>query len=166
MNSTYQLAKRFREVILNGTWVANTNYKHQLTDLNWEIATAKFHSLNTIAVLAQHIHYYINGIKNVFEGGSLNIKDKYSFDFLPIQSQSEWENFLSKFWKDSEEFALLVEQLPEEKLKELFVEEKYGTFQRNIDGMIEHSYYHLGQIVLIKKLLMQMTKTHATHDAS
>ncbi|MBD0333407.1 MAG: DUF1572 family protein [Chitinophagaceae bacterium] len=154
MKSAYEIAKRFREVILNGTWVANTNYKRQLTDLNWKIATAKFNSLNTIAVLAQHIHYYINGIKNVFKGGSLDIKDKYSFDFPPIQSQSEWEEFLTKFFNDAEEFASLIEQMPEEKLKEVFVDEKYGTFQRNIDGMIEHSYYHLGQIVLLKKILV------------
>jgi hypothetical protein len=154
MNSTYQIAKRFREVILNGTWVANTNYKHQLTDLNWEIATTKFNSLNTIALLTQHIHYYINGIKNVFKGGSLDIKDKYSFDFPPIQSQTEWEAFLTKFWNDAEEFATLIEQMPEGNLREVFVDEKYGTYQRNIDAMIEHSYYHLGQIVLIKKILL------------
>jgi uncharacterized damage-inducible protein DinB len=153
MGITYQLAKRFREVILNGTWVANTNYRHQLTGLNWEIATTKFNSLNTIATLAQHIHYYIVGLRNVFKGGSLDIKDKYSFDFPPIQSQHEWESFLTKFWNDAEEFASLIEQMPEEKLQEVFVDEKYGTYKRNIDGMIEHSYYHLGQIVLIKKIL-------------
>lgn len=158
MKSVYEIAKRFREVILNGTWVANTNYKHQLTDLNWEIAITKFNSLNTIAVLAQHIHYYINGVKNVFKGGSLDIKDKYSFDFLPIQSQNEWEIFLTKFWNDAEEFASLIEGMSEEKLKEVFVDEKYGTYHRNIDGIIEHGYYHLGQIVLIKKILLNEKK--------
>jgi uncharacterized damage-inducible protein DinB len=154
MKSTYQIAKRFREVILNGTWIANTNYKHQLTGLSWELATTKLHSLNTIALLAQHIHYYIKGIKNVLAGGNLDIKDKYSFDFVPFQSQQEWEAFLTQFWNDAEEFASLIEQMPEEKLKEVFIEEKYGTYQRNIEGMIEHSYYHLGQIVLIKKMLL------------
>ena len=153
MKTTFEIAKRFREVILNGTWVANTNYKHQLTGLDWKIATAKFQSLNTIAVLAQHIHYYINGVKNVFKGGSLDIKDKYSFDFPPMHSQDDWENFLTRFWNDAEEFASLIEQMPEEKLNEKFVDEKYGTYQRNIDGMIEHSYYHLGQIVLLKKMV-------------
>ena len=153
MKNTFEIAKRFREVILNGTWVANTNYKHQLTGLDWKIATAKFQSLNTIAILAQHIHYYINGVKNVFKGGSLDIKDKYSFDFPPMHSQDDWENFLTRFWNDAEEFASLIEQMPEEKLNEKFVDEKYGTYQRNIDGMIEHSYYHLGQIVLLKKMV-------------
>lgn len=151
MNHAHQLARRFREVILNGTWIANTNYKHQLTNLGWETATAQMDSLNSIAVLARHIHYYINGVKNVFKGGRLDIKDKYSFDFSPLQSQEEWESFLTQFWNDSEEFALLVEQMPQERLDDVFVEEKYGTYQRNIEGMIEHSYYHLRQIVLLRK---------------
>ncbi|HLV51381.1 MAG TPA: hypothetical protein VKY44_05440 [Flavobacterium sp.] len=152
---TYQIAHRFREVILNGTWIANTNYKDQLSGLYWEIATKKINSLNTIAVLAQHIHYYILGILNVFNGGTLDIKDKYSFDFPPIQSQNQWEEFLNKFWNDTERFAVFVEQMPEEKLNDVFVDEKYGTYRKNIESMIEHSYYHLGQIVLIKKLLLQ-----------
>ena len=150
--NTYQLSKRFREVLLDGTWVANTNYKDQLAGMEWEIATAKIHSLNTIAVLAQHIHYYIQGINNVFNGGTLDISDKFSFDFPEIRSQQQWDNFLLRFWDDSEQFAARVEQLSEEQLSQAFTDEKYGNYQRNIDAMIEHAYYHLGQIVLIAKL--------------
>ncbi|MFY0482273.1 DUF1572 domain-containing protein [Flavobacterium sp. PLA-1-15] len=154
MKKTNIIANRFREVILNGTWIANTNYKDQLANMDWETATTQIASLNTIAVLAQHIHYYINGINNVFEGGTLDIKDMFSFDFPPIASQGEWEDFLNRFWNDSEAFAEWIEQMEEEKLDENFVDEKYGTYLRNIDAMIEHSYYHLGQIVLIKKMVL------------
>jgi len=153
MKSTTAIAKRFREVILDGTWIANTNFKHQLSDLDWQLATTKIKNLNTIAVLAQHIHYYINGVKNVLKGGSLDIKDQFSFDFEPIRSQEEWDTFLTHFWNDAEEFASLIDQMPEKKLSAVFVNEKYGTYERNIDGMIEHSYYHLGQIVLLRKML-------------
>jgi uncharacterized damage-inducible protein DinB len=153
MKNKNQLAQRFREVLLNGTWIANTNYKNQLSNLSWEKAVTPFGSLNSIAILAQHIHYYIQGINNVFNGGTLDIRDKYSFDFAPIASQEAWDAFLTKFWNDAEAFAQFIEQMPDETLNAVFVDAKYGTFQRNIDGMIEHSYYHLGQIVLIKKLL-------------
>lgn len=158
MNKSQAIANRFREVTLNGTWIANTNFKHQLANLNWEIATTKYGSLNSIALLAQHIHYYINGIKNVFLGGDLEIKDKFSFDFKPMESQLEWEVFLNTFWQDSEEFASLIEQMAETKLDEVFIDAKYGSYQRNIDAMIEHSYYHLGQIVLINKLINEYTQ--------
>ncbi|WP_370476503.1 DUF1572 family protein [Tamlana flava] len=154
MKQTEQLANRLRQVILNGTWIANTNFKHQLKDLEWKMATTRVESLNSIAVLAQHIHYYISGVKNVFINGELNIRDKYSFDFTPIESESGWETFLSRFWNDTEQLADLIEKISEELLNQDFVNKKYGTYHRNIDGLIGHSYYHLGQIVMIKKIIL------------
>ncbi|WP_288444215.1 DUF1572 domain-containing protein [uncultured Chryseobacterium sp.] len=153
MSSVSQLAKRFREVLLDGFWIANTNFKDQLSEVSWEQAVTKVDALNTIAMLTFHIDYYIAGIVNVFEGGDLEIKDKFSFDIPSIESQQQWEALLSKLWTDSERFAALLEQMPDSQLDEVFVDEKYGTYRRNIDGMIEHCYYHLGQITLIKKLL-------------
>ncbi|RBQ03329.1 DUF1572 family protein [Pedobacter miscanthi] len=50
-------------------------------------------------------------------------------------------------------FADAVEKMPDEKFDEVFVNEKYGSYLRNIEAVIEHSYYHLGQIVLIRKLI-------------
>ncbi|MCX8533485.1 DUF1572 family protein [Chryseobacterium luquanense] len=153
MSTPSQLAKRFREVLLDGKWIANTNFKDQLSDVTWQHANTKIANLNTIAMLTFHIDYYIAGILNVFEGGNLEIRDQFSFDLPPIESQQQWEALLNKLWNDSEKFANLLEQLPDSKLDEVFVDEKYGTYLRNIDGMIEHAYYHLGQIVLIKKIM-------------
>ncbi|KXH83672.1 hypothetical protein [Chryseobacterium kwangjuense] len=153
MSSASQLAKRFREVLLDGLWIANTNFKDQLSNVTWEQAVSKIEPLNTIAMLTYHIDYYIAGVVNVLEGGALEIKDKFSFDLPPIESREQWESLRNKLWADSEKFASLVELLPDDGLDEIFVDEKYGTYQRNIDGMIEHAYYHLGQITLIKKLL-------------
>ncbi|MFL9834183.1 DUF1572 domain-containing protein [Chryseobacterium terrae] len=154
MSTTSQLAKRFREVLLDGKWIANTNFKEQLSDITWEQATTKIDSLNTIAMLTFHIDYYIAGLVNVFEGGDLEIRDKYSFDLPVIDSQEQWAAILGKLWKDSERFATLLEQMPDSKMNEVFVDEKYGTYLRNINGMIEHCYYHLGQITLIKKMIL------------
>ncbi|AZA78800.1 DUF1572 domain-containing protein [Chryseobacterium sp. G0186] len=153
MSSVSELSKRFREVLLDGRWIANTNFKDQLSDVTLEQALMKVGSLNTIAMLTFHIHYYIAGIVNVFEGGNLEIKDQFSFDLPPIESQEQWADLLLTLWTDAERFAVLLEQMPDSKLDEVFVDEKYGTYRRNIDGMIEHAYYHLGQVTLIKKML-------------
>jgi len=61
---------------------------------------------------------------------------------------------LDKTWKDAENFAGLIEHLPERTLEETFWDEKYGNYYRNIHGIIEHTHYHLGQIVLLKKILL------------
>ncbi|GGX22098.1 DinB family protein [Aquimarina muelleri] len=155
MKRTEQIANRFREVILNGVWIANTNYKDQLTSITWHQATTKIESLNTIAALTFHINYYIAGILNVFEGGALEIRDKYSFDLPPITSQKDWEELINTMWNNAQKFANSIEDMPDEDLDKIFVDKKYGTYQRNIEAMIEHSYYHLGQITLIKKMILQ-----------
>ncbi len=154
MNLASQIANQFREVQLNGTWIS-TNFKAQLSDVDWKMATAKIGSLNTIAALTFHINYYVAGVLKVFEGGSLDIRDKYSFDVPPIESEADWEKLKNKFYSDAEKFGNFVEQMPDKKLQEAFVDEKYGNYFRNIIGMNEHSYYHLGQIVLIKKMLRE-----------
>lgn len=148
-----QLANRLREVILNGTWIANTNLKDQLEDIDWKIVNKEIQSLNSISNLARHIHYYIAGVKQALTKGTLEIKDAYSFDFSPIRSQKEWKTFQNKFWEDTEKLTSRVEKMSEAELNQNFVDKKYGNCLRNINGLIEHSYYHLGQIVLIKKML-------------
>lgn len=153
MTMAKQLANRLREVILNGTWVANTNFRDQLNDLDWSLAIKTVGSTNSISILAQHVHYYLHGIKNVWINGKLEIRDKYSFDFPPMASQTQWLAFQEKFWKDTEELAQCMEEMTDEQLNENFVDEKYGSYLFNMNGMIEHCYYHLGQIVLLKKML-------------
>ncbi len=158
MTRSEALAKRLREVFLNGRWIANTNFKEQLLSISWLQAIQKTGSLNTVAALTFHINYYLHGMLKVFNGGPLEIRDAYSFDLPPIKSEKEWEQLVTTFLLNAENFALKVEQMADEKLDELFADEKYGTCLRNIEGVIEHSYYHLGQISLLKKLITETGK--------
>ena len=153
MSLINQTAIRFREVILSGRWIANTNFYDQLKDINLQQATTRIGDLNTIAMLTFHIDYYIAGILQVFEGGTLDIRDKYSYDMPELKDEHKWEEMKQKLWENAEKFAQHIEEMTKEELHGVFVDEKYGNYLRNIDAMIEHSYYHLGQIVLLKKLI-------------
>ena len=149
------LANRLREVLLNGRWIANTNYKEQLLSVDWQRAIQKVDNLNTIAALTYHINYYLAGLLSAFENGKLEISDKYSFDLPQIKSETDWNNLVTDFLSNSEKFSAKVEQMDDSVFDQPFIDEKYGTFLRNIEGVIEHSYYHLGQISLINKLISQ-----------
>ena len=149
------IANRLREVLLNGKWIANTNFKEQILSVNWEQAIQKVGNLNTIALLTFHINYYLDGLLNVFNGGRLEIKDKYSFDLPEIKSEKDWNKLVNDFLVNSEIFANQVEHMEESMLDQPFADEKYGSYLRNIEGVIEHSYYHLGQVSLIRKMIVQ-----------
>lgn len=145
------LANRLKEVFTEGQWVLGTNFKAQLLDLNCNQATQKIDDFNTIADLTFHIDYYLAGVAKVLKGGKLDIHDKYSFDYPPVTSEQAWKKLVDQFCHDAEEVIDLVGKMSDDKLLSDFADARYGTYIRNIDAMIEHSYYHLGQIILLKK---------------
>ena len=152
MNFTKQIAKHFRDVHFGGNWTSS-NLKETLEGVTWQQAATKVYSLNSIAALVYHMNYYVSAVLKVLQGAPLDASDKYSFNHPAILSQEDWDALLNKTWTDAENFASLLELLPEAKLGEIFADEKYGNYYRNIHGIIEHIHYHLGQIVLIKKIL-------------
>lgn len=157
MNLSEQIAKHFRDVHFGGNWTS-VNLKDSLADLTWQQATTQVYSLNTIAALVYHINYYVSAVLKVLQGEPLNAHDKYSFDLPPIKSQEDWQKLLDKTWTEAKHFANLIEQLPESKLAEDLSDKKYGNYYRNLHGIIEHTHYHLGQIVLIKKIILGRDK--------
>lgn len=160
MNLTVQIARHFRELHFGGNWTSSS-LKDNLAGVTWQQATTKVDSFHTIAALVYHINYYVSAVSKVLQGASLDAHDKYSFDLPPIRSQEDWEKLLDKTWSDADNLASLIEQLPESELWENMADEKYGNYYRNLHGIIEHGHYHLGQIVLIKKMLL-----HADENAS
>lgn len=154
MNLPQHLARHFKESYFGKNWTWS-HLKEHLDTVTWEQATIQVYSLNSIAKLANHINYYVLGQTKVLEGKPLDSKDEYSWYHPPIESQEDWDNFRNQIYKDGEHLAGLIRQLSEESLWEIFVDPKYGTYIRNIQGMTEHTFYHLGQIVLIKKILEQ-----------
>lgn len=131
------------------------NLRDTLSDVTWQQATTELPGFNTIAKLTYHIHYFVSVALKVLQGGPLEGNDKLSFDCPPIRSDEDWQSLLNKCWVEAEAFAGLLEQMPEPRLWEFFTNEKYGTYYRNMHGIIEHSHYHLGQIAIIKKLLVK-----------
>jgi hypothetical protein len=155
MNTSTQIAKHLREVFFGGNWTYS-NVKDNLAGLTYIQANTQVHNLNTIAMLTFHIGYYVTAIIKVLEGGPLEAHDKYSFKLPPIQSQQEWDRLVDNLFAEVETLAKLVEQLPEEKWEEPFDTGKYGTYYRNLHGLIEHTHYHLGQIALVRKMVMEL----------
>lgn len=154
MTRSQCLSKRLQEVFIDGQWIANTNYKAQLEQINYSQATTKIGELNTIALLTFHINYYLEGLIHVFNGGPLTISDRHSFTMPAMETQEAWHLLKNDLFKNAGIFIKQVAALEDSALEAVFVKEHYGSFERNIEAVIEHSYYHLGQISLIKKIIL------------
>jgi hypothetical protein len=154
MNVTPQIAKLAKDSYYGENWT-DVSLQQTLAGVTWKQATTSIYDLNTIAALVYHINYFVTAVSKVLAGGPLDASDTLSFDHLPIQSEEDWLALVQGVSQDIEQFAGLIAALPDSALDKVFVEEKYGNYYRNLHGVIEHLYYHMGQIVLLKKILSQ-----------
>jgi len=153
MPRTQDLSDRLRELFLTGKWVANTNYQALLSEVSWLQARSVYSNLNSIAQLTYHVNYYLDGLLRAFDSGVLDISDRYNFDLPPIESEMDWEFLRASLLANANRFAEKVASMEDSWLEGPFIDPRYGTVLRNVEGVLEHSYYHLGQMRLIKKLL-------------
>ena len=147
------LSNQIQNIFISGDWATATCYRTILKDVDWIEANTSTKDLNSIALLIFHVNYYMEGILVVFKGGNLAIHDQYSFDMKPISNGDDWEALKSDFFRNAKDFSSAVASMNDSALKASFDDAKYGNFQKNIEGMITHSVYHLGQLALIKKNL-------------
>ena len=155
MNLPPLLAKHLKETFFGGNW-SDVHLEQAIAGLTWQEATTSVYGLNTIAALVYHINYYVEAILKVLTGNPLDSSDKYAFDLPPIASDESWIELIERTRQAVQKLCGLIEQLPESQLWETFSDSKYGTYYRNLQGLIEHSHYHLGQIVVLKKILQHL----------
>ena len=147
------LADQLRQAFFGKNWTA-ADLQSVLNDVSYEQATATVpFTTNTIAILTFHIHYYLREVAKALNGGPLEAHDKFSFDAPLLENEADWLAFRQMVLEQAATFAHLVEQIPEARWTQDFADPKYGSYYRNIQGIIEHTYYHCGQIALLKKAL-------------
>ncbi len=151
MRITSEIANQLRQVHRGGNWTA-VNLKDTLEAVRWQEATQSIENGHSIAGLVFHMNYFVAAVLGVLRNGVLDASDKLSFDCPPIVSEEQWQALILKTLSDADELAGMIEGLPEAKLSETFADEKYGSYLRNLQGVIEHCHYHLGQITMIRKL--------------
>jgi hypothetical protein len=152
MHTSSQLSKHLSEVFTGGNWTT-VNVKQVLYSVSWQQAITQIQSFNSIGALTFHIHYYVQAQLQVFNGNPLSAHDKYSYDIPPLTNELDWQMLITQVLTDAKKLCSLIEQFPNNGWDAPFTDEKYGTYYRNVLGLIEHTHYHLGQIVILKKMM-------------
>lgn len=145
------ISKHLKELYFGGNWTG-ASFPDVMQGIGWESAIKEREGINSIATLVYHMHFYVVALIDGINGATSLPPDKESFKTPTIQSAEDWEDMKQASLDSVSALLLLIKDLPDTKLQEVFVKEEYGNYYRNLQGMIEHTHYHLGQIMMLKKL--------------
>ena len=160
MKTTELIAQHIVEVFEGGNWT-DVNFKDTLKDINYkEATTVTKASYNTIAALVYHTRFYNEVVLKRLQGINPAINERNGFDLPPIKNEDDWKYLIQRCFQSAHDLAAAVKKIPEEKLSELTITE-HSTHYKALHGVAEHAHYHLGQIVLLKKLVKVPVQQYA-----
>jgi len=73
----------------------------------------------------------------------------------PITSEADWEKLKADNLRSAQSLANEVKNFPLEQLFEMTATGS-STYYKNVQGIIEHAHYHLGQMVLLKNIIRKL----------
>jgi uncharacterized damage-inducible protein DinB len=146
------IAEHIKQVYEGDNWTS-ISIAETVNDVSWQQAqqhTAA--SPNTIASILHHLYYWNGILMQRLEGNNPSIPEANGFDAGELNDETDWNELKEITHQSFIQLADAVKNFPEEKLKVTYAEGK-SSFYKNMQGVVEHAHYHLGQIVIIKKLL-------------
>lgn len=152
MKITELIAGHIMQVYEGDNWTS-VDIAGTIKDVNWQQAQQKTAaSPNTIASLLHHICYWNGILMQRLEGKNPLIPETNGFNVSELKSENDWNELKQKTHQSFLQLADAVKSFPDEKLSNTYAAGK-SSFYKNLHGVVEHAHYHLGQIVILKKLL-------------
>ena len=146
------LGKHLRAAYFGGSF-SETNLEALLADVTHAEATARPYGANSIAALCSHVHFYVRGVLSVMRGEPLDTSDAASWAEQPPADEAEWRGRVAKLLAEGTACAEALGQLGNEAVWGYFADPKYSSVFTNVYGITEHLYYHIGQMMLLKRVL-------------
>jgi uncharacterized damage-inducible protein DinB len=114
-------------------------------------------SPNTIVALLHHITFYNEVVLERLKRNIPFMSNANGFDVPVLNNERDWIELKERNIQSAQYLAEAVKQFPEEKIFEPILPD-FSTVYKTLHGVIEHTHYHLGQIVIIKNLLRFQTR--------
>ncbi|HWB24239.1 MAG TPA: DinB family protein [Chitinophagaceae bacterium] len=150
MNIAPFVAQHVEEVV-HGNWT-DIYLDDTIADVTYEEAVMLPPGItNSIAMLVNHLKFYNNVVAGRLAGENPAIDSANGFN-VAVQSEEEWQKLKQDALDSFKMLAGTVRELPDEKLLTLSPGQ-HSTFYKTLHGIAEHAHYHLGQIVLLKKIM-------------
>lgn len=130
------------------------NAEQALKDISAETATKRINSNHlNIAELTAHLACWNNVISKRLEGVNYTPTAEEDFPLINQVSDEQWASLQQDFFNSFEILVKALSQKEDDSLEKPIFDGASSAY-RNVHGQVSHLHYHLGQIVLLKKLVI------------
>jgi|SRR5205809_625301 len=152
MTITSLIADHIKQVYEGDNWT-DVNITDTIKDISCQQAQQKTEaSPNTIASLLHHLYFWNGMMLQRLKGYNPAVPAINGYDVAELKNDNDWDELKEQTHQSFIQLADAVKNFPEEKLYELSPTGKSSNY-KNFQGIAEHAHYHLGQIVILKKLI-------------
>jgi uncharacterized damage-inducible protein DinB len=150
MSETKRILSLFKEVYDGSPWI-DINLTSVLQNVSAEQASNRvLKNCNTIWEITNHlIEYRLNVLQRV-RGKIIETPDNNYFEPVTDTSEKNWKDALQRLSKVQKNWIEFLDKVDPGELEKVYTPNSM-TYCENIDGIIQHDVYHLGQIVLLSK---------------
>jgi|SRR6185437_10756003 len=152
MKETKCITKLFEDLYNGSPWI-DVTIMATLKNISAEQAAKKVTpERNSIWQIVNHMIAWRENVLLRVEGNEVTAPNDNYFSQLEITSETEWQKALDRLANSQAQWINFLENFDESQFDKIYASNKM-TYYEHIHGILQHDAYHLGQIVLLSKLV-------------
>jgi uncharacterized damage-inducible protein DinB len=152
MKETQRIIKLFEAGYDGSPWI-DVNLVDTLQNISAAQALKKISpSSNSIWEITNHIISWRENVLQRVKGKTIKTPAHNYFVVVKSGTAAEWQATMKKLEHTQSDWILFLKNLKEAALDEVY-EPNHMNYYEHIQGILQHDTYHLGQIVMLTKLL-------------
>ena len=152
MKETKRITKLFEDLYNGSPWI-DVTIMDTLKNISAEQAAKKINpERNSIWQIINHMIAWRENVLLRVQGNGMVTPNNNYFTQLEIISETEWQKALERLANSQEQWIHFLENSDESQFDKIYAPNKM-TYYEHIHGILQHDAYHLGQIVLLSKLV-------------
>jgi uncharacterized damage-inducible protein DinB len=152
MEETKRISKLFSDLYDGDAWI-DVTIVGTLKNVNSGQAFSRpIANLNTIWEIVNHLISWRETVLKRMKGEIVEEPEKNFFETVKNNSEDAWSSTLKRFEESQQMWMEFLSKFNNQDMGKFYVQSKY-TYYDMIHGILQHDTYHLGQVVMLKKIV-------------
>ena len=151
MNNIKYIKKLLNDHYNGNPWI-DVTIVNALKAIPHDEAVKKFENLNSIWQIVNHMILWRNALLSRLKDKSVKVPSNNFISEVKNKSFRAWKDTIKKFEQSQKKIITFLNKSDETMLEKISPASSYSYYELAI-AILLHDTYHLGQIVIIKKLL-------------